>query len=289
MTQDKNGVIEIDLLQVLEAFLKKAWLIILCMVVCGVGAFCYAYYCITPTYQSSVLFYVNNNNSFSSLDTAKLSISSQDITASKDLVETYIVILKTRNTLDEVIERSGLDLTFSKLNGMISAGAVNETEVFKVVVTDTDPLRAEVIANTIAEVLPDKIASIVEGSSARVVDYAVIPTAKSAPSLTKYTTYGLIIGAVIAIIIILLMLFSDYQIHNEDYLIDTYDDIPLLGVIPDFDVRRSYGRYIGGRKYGYGRGSYNHYYYEVTDKSKSAGKDEGAQDDSTTDTASTNA
>jgi len=274
MTQDKNGVIEIDLLQVLEAFIKRAWIIILCMVLCGVGAFAYAYYCITPTYQSSVLFYVNNNNK-SALDMSDLTISAQDITASKDLVDTYIVILKTRNTLEEVIERSGLDITFSKLNSMISAGAVNETEVFKVIVTDTDPLRAEVIANTIAEVLPDKIASIVEGSSARVVDYAVIPTAKSAPSLTKYTTYGLIIGAVIAIIIILAILFSDYQIHNEDYLIETYEDIPLLGVIPDFDVHRTYGRY-GRYLYGkrYASNYYNrHYYKEIIDNKEKNGED----------------
>jgi len=259
MDRNNNGVIEIDLLQVLEAFLKKAWLIVLCMLVFGAGAFAYTFYTVAPTYQSSVLFYVNNSN-ITNIDATKINISDQDITAAKSLVDTYIVILKTRNTLDEVIEKSGVDLDYVTLNGKISAAAVNETEVFRVTVTDTDPLRAEQIANTIAIVFPTKISEIVEGSSARVVDYAVIPTRKSGPNLTNQTTKGILVGAVIACIIILVMFFMDYQIHNEDFLIDNYEDIPLLGVIPDFDVKRIYGSYRYGKRYE--KSSYG-YYYEV--------------------------
>lgn len=277
MNQNGNATIEIDLLAILETIVKKAWLIILLMIICGIGAFAYAYYTIAPTYQSTALFYVNNNN-VSGINSSKLSISSGDLTTSKDLVATYIVILKTRNTLDEVIDEAGLDMTYSQLSGKISASAVNETEVFNVTVTDTDPMRAELIANTIADVFPSKISSIVEGSSARVVDYAVIPTSKSGPSLTKYATYGLIIGAVIAILIIIAGMLMDYQIHNEDYLLSTYEDIPLLGIIPDFDKKRGYRKYGKGyKKYGYnkqgyskyGKG-YDNYYYEASKPEKKA-------------------
>lgn len=277
MNQSNQGVIEVDLLALLEAILKKAWLIILLMVIFGVGAFAYAYYTIAPTYQSSALFYVNNNN-VAGLNNSKLSITSADLSTSKDLVATYIVILKTRNTLDEVIDKAGLNMTYSQLSGKISASAVNETEVFNVTVTDTDPMRAELIANTIADVFPSKISSIVEGSSARVVDYAVIPTSKSGPSLTKYATYGLIIGAAIALIIIIAGMLMDYEIHNEDYLLTTYEDVPLLGIIPDFDKKRGYRKYgkgykkYGYNKYGYGKysKSYNNYYYEASKPEKKA-------------------
>ena len=252
MVQNKDGVIEINLLEVLDAFIKRAWLVILCVVLFAVGGFCYAFYGIKPTYKSSVMFYVNNNTQ-TELDMAKLNITSNDITAAKSLVETYIVILKTRNTLNEVIKQSGEDLEYKQLSGMVSAAAVNETEIFQVTVTSTDPLQAELLANTIADVLPQKIASIVEGSSARVVDYAVIPTKKSAPSLKKYTLIGALIGFVIASLIIIMIMLLDYQIHNEDYLIDTYPDIPLLGIIPDFDLRRYYNKYRYGKKSPYGR------------------------------------
>ncbi len=264
MVQNKDGVIEINLMEVLNAFIKKAWLVVLCVIIFAIGAFAYAFYGIAPTYKSSVLFYVNNNTTRGDVDISKLNISSADITAAKSLVDTYAVILKTRNTLNEVIARSGEDIDYKRLSGMVSAAAVNETEVFQVTVTSRDPLQAEHLANTIADVLPEKIASIVEGSSARVVDYAVIPTMKSAPSLKKYALTGALIGFVVAAVIIILMLLLDYQIHNEDYLINTYPDIPLLGVIPDFDARRIYGKYLkygGKKKYGY----YNKNYYYSTD------------------------
>ncbi|MBQ0146171.1 MAG: hypothetical protein KBS51_03530 [Lachnospiraceae bacterium] len=279
MVHNKDGVIEIDLMEVLNAFIKKAWLVVLCVIIFAICGFAYAFYGIAPTYKSSVMFYVNNNTARNEYDMTKLNISSADISAAKSLVDTYAVILKTRNTLNEVIARSGEDIDYRKLSGMVSAAAVNETEVFQVTVTSRDPLQAEHLANTIADVLPEKIASIVEGSSARVVDYAVIPTMKSAPSLKKYALTGALIGFVVAAVIIILMLLLDYQIHTEDYLINTYPEIPLLGVIPDFDMRRTYGKYLRyGRKGKYGYYKNNYYYSTDTDDTgdKSTGGDTGA-------------
>lgn len=267
MVQNKDGVIEINLLEVMNAFIKRAWLVILCVVLFAIGGFCYAFYGIAPTYRSSVMFYVNNNTTQAEIDVTKMNISSNDIMAAKSLVDTYIVILKTRNTLDEVIKQSGENIDYNRLNGMVSASAVNETEVFRVTVTSRDPMQAEHLANTIADVLPRKIASIVEGSSARVVDYAVIPTMKSAPSLKRYTLIGALIGFLFASAVIILMLLMDYQIHNEDYLIDNYPEIPLLGVIPNFELQRVYGKYFRyGRKSQYGY--YNNNYYNTDSENK---------------------
>lgn len=267
MVQNKNGVIEINLIELLNAFIKRAWLVILCVVLFAIGGFAVAFYGIQPTYKSSVMFYVNNSPTQGEIDFSKLNISSSDISAAKSLVDTYIVILKTRNTLNEVIKRSGEDIDYKKISEMISAEAVNDTEVFQVTITSKDPLQAEHLANTIADVLPDKIASVVEGSSARVVDYAVIPTMKSAPSLKKYTLSGALIGFLVASVIIILMLLLDYQIHDEDYLIDNYPDIPLLGVIPNFELQRVYSKYFRyGKKSQYGY--YNKNYYYNTDSKK---------------------
>ena len=274
MVQNKDGFIELDLPVVLNALLRKAWLIILCIVLFAVGGFCYAFYFIAPTYKANVMFYVNGNT-YAGLNATKLNISSADISVARTLVDTYRVILKTRNTLNEVIEESGENLDYSSLYGMVNASAVDDTEVFQVTVTSSDPLQAEHLANTIADVLPKKIASIVEGSSARVVDYAVIPVSKSAPDLKKYTLNGALIGLVFAAAVIIIMLLLDYQIHDEEYLVNTYPEIPILGVIPDFNTRRVYGKYI--RRTGYGN-RYDSSYYN-TDKEET--------DDTKTDEAKT--
>ena len=71
-----------------------------------------------------------------------------------------------------------------------------------------------------------------EGSSARIVDYAVVPSAKYAPSLGKNAVIGAILGFVLICGIIVVMELLDEQIHDSDYLSQTYD-IPVLAVIPD--------------------------------------------------------
>ena len=87
------------------------------------------------------MFYVNNNNL--SIGEATVSISSSDISASKSLVNSYIVILRTRETLNDVIDYSGVDRTYAQMRNMISASAVNNTEIFQEVVTSEDPAEAE--------------------------------------------------------------------------------------------------------------------------------------------------
>ena len=110
---------------------------------------------VTPKYESSAMFYVNNNSV--SLGDAALSITSSDISASRGLVQSYIVILNTRESLNDVIDYTGVSRTYKELKEMISAEAVDDTEIFKVVVTSEDSVEAEKIANGIAYILPKRI------------------------------------------------------------------------------------------------------------------------------------
>ena len=241
MKQRKEEVYEIDLIRLIKALWAHAWIIILATLVAGAAAFSYARYLITPEYSSTAMMYVNNS-SFS-IGSTNVSISSGELSAAQSLVDTYLVILKSRTTLEEVIEKSGVDYTYDELSSMISSGAVNGTEVFKITVTSTDPAEAKMLANTIADVLPKTISNVVDGSSVRVVDYAVATGHRVFPSYTKYTAIGLVIGFILSAGIIIVLDLLDDVIHDEDYLMQTYD-IPVLAIIPDLDS-------TGKKKYAY--------------------------------------
>lgn len=245
--QENNDYIEIDILQLLSALWKKAWLIIVLAVIIGAMGFSYAYFLVTPMYTSSALLYVNNNSI--SFGGQALSISTSDLSAASKLVNTYIVILGSRMTLEEVISSAHLDLTYEQLSRMVSAEQVNSTEVFKVTVKCSDPYTAEKIANTIVKVLPVKIADIVEGSNVKVVDYAVVNTRKVSPSVTKYTALGIILGVLIACLYILIEMLLDDIIHDEATLTQTFG-IPVLAAIPDLKAKdkESYNYYTYGTK-----------------------------------------
>lgn len=239
----------IDLLKLAEGLLKRAWAIALSVMLCGILAFLHAALFITPLYESQILFYVNNSSI--SLGSTSVSITPSEISAAKSLVDTYIVILETRMTLNDVISVGGLDRSYTELKRMIEAGALNDTEVFSVSVTSDDPREAEHIANTIGTVLPDKIANIVDGSSVRIVDYAVVPSTQKSPDIGRNTILGLMIGLVLSCAVICVIEVLDDQIHSEDYLIQNYGNIPLLSVIPDMLEEKPQNNYYYNRYGGY--------------------------------------
>lgn len=230
MENRNDDEMEIDLLKLARALWRRAWAIMLAAVIFGGAALTYTAIFVTPLYKAEALMYVNSSNI--SVGGAKVSISQGELTAAQSLIKTYAVILTTRTTLNDVIEQSGVSYTYEELKGMISAQSVNSTEVFSITVTSPSPREAEMLANTIARILPEKIAAIVEGSSARIVDYAVEPAKKASPSLSKNALIGAMLGFVLACGIVVIMELTDEQIHDSDYLIQTYD-IPVLAVIPD--------------------------------------------------------
>ena len=242
MTENMENTEVIELRELFGVLVQKIWAVILAAVIFGGAAFGLTYFFVDPLYQSSTLLYVNNSDI--SVGSTSFSISNSDLTAAQKLVNTYVVILRSRTVLNEVINNAGLLYTYQELYNMISAEPVDDTEVFEVVVTSRDPIEAEHIANTIADVLPDKITDIMSGSDVRIVDYAVVPSHRSSPSYTKNAVIGALLGAFVAGIIIILTYVFDENIRSEDYLTTTYPDIPLLAVIPDMNqLRQRSGAY----------------------------------------------
>ena len=105
-----QDVQEIDLLKLLKELWKRAWIILGAAFIGGILFFLYTFLFITPQYQSTALLYVNN----SSLDigSTKVNITSGDISASSSLIDTYVVILKSRTTLERAIEEGALPYNY---------------------------------------------------------------------------------------------------------------------------------------------------------------------------------
>lgn len=245
---ENEEYLEIDLKEIFYILWSRAWIIVTAGIVTAVIAFCYTYFLVTPLYQSSTSLYVNNIN----VNSNATGYSSTQLQAAQGLAATYMVILESRSVIEDVIEETELPYTYEQVKSMISASAVNETEIFKVVVTNPDPVVAADIANAIADILPGKIAGIVEGSSVRIVDYAEVATNRSYPSYKKNVVIGLAIGLVLSAGVIVLLNLLNESITSEEYLTRTYGDIPLLAVIPDSTSTKKskyYKSYYGaGRK-----------------------------------------
>lgn len=251
---EKNGEVEIDLRRVLGALLKHAWIVGIVAVICAAISFAITLFFIKPEYQSTVMFYVNNSSL--SIGDTSLDITTGDLSASRGLVKTYIIILKTRETLNDVIDYAGVDRTSGEISNMIEAEDVSSTEIFKVVVTSTDPQEAEDIASAITYILPKRINSIIEGTSARVVDQPIVPTSRSSPSYVQNTMLGFLLGFLLSVIVIMVRTVLDSTIRAEEDL-TTSGEYPVLVDVPDMEHSGKGGYYYGYRKRAYDTTSAN--------------------------------
>ena len=218
---------EVDLAGLLNAIVGHWWLVLLAAVAGALLLLFYTRLFVTPLYQSSVSFYVNNGQR------SEEKISNADITASQNLVDTYIVILKYGTTLDEVIDDADLDYTTAQLADKIDCKAINGTEVFQVMVTDPSPEAAAKIAKSIAKVLPDKVSDVIEGSSVKIVREPSVPTSPSSPNTKKNMMAGAAAGFILACLYVSLRFILDDRIRDAARMLKEQYSYPVLAVIPD--------------------------------------------------------
>lgn len=236
----------VDLWQIIRNLWKKAWIIAISTVLTGILGFMIAAFAIAPKYSSSVMLYVNNGLSVGDV----IKFSASDLTGARSLVDTYIVMLQNRTTLNKVIEKSGVDYNFDDLEDMIKAESVNGTEVMRITVTTKNPYEAADIANAIAIVLPQRIGEIIDGSSMEVVDSGAVNLKKVSPSITGYTIVGMLAGAIVSILVLIVIDMRDETIRGEEYILQNYD-YPILAKIPDLSNTdsKSYGYYYQSKNH----------------------------------------
>ena len=258
-----NGLTEVNFKRLLDAVFHRIWMILIVSVLGVAVVVAGTWFLVTPQYEASSVFYVNN--SALSIGDTSLSIESGDISASKSLVNTYIVILKDRVTLVDIIDYAGVDMHYSQLREKISAEPLDETEVFEVVVTTDDPKESEKLANAVAYILPKRIASIIDGSSVKIVSGAITPVRPSSPNYTVSAIIGFLLGLVISVGGIILRVLLDTTVRVTEDITQSCKH-PILASVPDMSAQSK----SGSAYYGYGKRSSRGKYATAKQQTKHA-------------------
>ena len=111
MSNNTNEEEYIDLGQILLTLWKYSVVILLVGILFAGLLFFYAQMFVSPKYEANALFYVNNSTF--SLSSA-VRISTGELNAASDLVDTYVAILQSRANMELVIDESGVDYTYEE-------------------------------------------------------------------------------------------------------------------------------------------------------------------------------
>lgn len=185
-------------------------------------------------YRAEISLYVYSNPEV--MTDTDVNITNSDIAQARGLTDSYMQILRSRSFLLDVLETSGLDsyMDYRALDSEIGAEAVNTTSVFKVYVYDRNPERAQLIANTIGELAPDRIISVVKSGGIEILDRAEMPSAPYAStSVRMMAMFGAIGGIALSTLWFIFVGLNDTKIRRRYEITDLFTpeimaDIPQM-------------------------------------------------------------
>ncbi|MBR2343402.1 MAG: hypothetical protein IKA64_04020 [Clostridia bacterium] len=227
-----------DLMQI---FIPKIWLIALVAVLLGAVLGVYSAFIKKDTYTSTSMIMVTKNTGGS--------VTTSDRYLAADMVEPYEIVIMSDTFLGMVIEKLEANedyssyakgMTPSVLSSMITVEKLGETELFRLNVTSGDPR----LSYAIAYVLEDQITDAEKGLSSmltysdvstKTIDEPALNTVANSKNIVRNTLIGVVGGAVLTMIVLFIASMFDVVIRDRKKLDDNFD-IPVLGVIPRFEI-----------------------------------------------------
>ena len=220
---DIDDEIEIDLRELLLELLAYWQLILISIILAGGIAFAVSKFMMVPKYQStSELYVLTKSTSITSL---------ADIQTGTSLTNDYIVVVKGRPVLEQVIQNLGLREDYKSLRDRVELNNPSNSRILEITVTDENPELAKAIADQIAKVSSAFIAEKMDQDPPTIIQSGYADGSPVSPNILKNTVLGGMLGAVLSIaLVVISYLFNDTIIGPED--IEKKLGMNVLGSLP---------------------------------------------------------
>ena len=239
---------ELDLKELFQIFWNKKVQILLIILIFIVIGIIYTVGFVTPMYSSSTTLVLAGTESSSSTNTTGAdSITTSDITINSKLVATYSELVKSKNVLRQVISNLGINVNEANLRQNVSVSSVKDTELIEITVSNENAGYSAKIANEIAKVFTEKVGEIYNINNVHVVDEAEVSSTPSNVNHAKDIVIFAFIGAVIAIMYVLIANMLDTTVKTQQD-IEKLTKCPVLASIPIYDMGMEKLKKRGGKR-----------------------------------------
>lgn len=219
----RDDEIEIDLGALFFELLGHWKMIMLSAILTGVIGLVISIFLLTPQYEStSELYVLSKSTSITSL---------ADIQMGTNLTNDYMVVVKGRPVLEQVISNLGLEENYEQLSEKVALNNPSDSRILQITVTDPDCNRAKSIADEIAEVASRFISAKMDQDPPTIISYGYADGEPVSPNVLMNTAVGVLIGAFIAMaIVVITYLLNDTIMNAED--VERKLGLNLLGTLP---------------------------------------------------------
>jgi capsular polysaccharide biosynthesis protein len=184
----------------------------------------------TPRYEATTTILVSQTPSQN-----PTSLGS-DVAGVQSLVQTVVEAVSSRPIAASVIDNLGLQMEPQTLLENASVEAVPDTQFIEVVYTDTDPARAQEVANSIGQVSSNQVSEVSAGViTAEVWEEAVQPVSPASPTPILNGLLALGLGLMFGVGLAVLLEFMDDSWRSPEE-VEEISGVPTFGVIPEFSA-----------------------------------------------------
>ncbi len=218
--------------RILQTLRQRMWTIMLVALVTTGSAMGFSLLQ-TPTYETSVLILVGQKT------TGDTNFGAPNVSDLQQLALTVAKAVPTTPIAETVVER--LNLQEESARGVlksISAEPDPGTMFVNVSYKDSDPERAQLIANTIGKVLSEKISEVSLGANAITAtlwEPATLPETPISPDPIRDGIIALVLGSLLGVVLAFLLEYVSDSWNSRDE-VEEISGVPTLGVVPKFRV-----------------------------------------------------
>ncbi|PWJ14679.1 polysaccharide biosynthesis tyrosine autokinase [Ruminococcus flavefaciens] len=230
---------------IIRLLLSHIWLIIVITVLGAGAAFGISKFLLPLQYSSHITMYVQSYTGIT-----ENANSANNISNSKQLVNTYMEVLKDDAVMNAVAEKLSKQfeenvlsqnftindsgkITPASIRSCLAISSVTDTSAVKVNATAKNAEVAAAICNDLTQVAPQYVEEAVGVGSINTIDTAKVYNTPVAPNIMKNTMIGAVAGFMLIVLIIFLIDFFDNTIKDTDALGKKYNKA-IIGDIQAF-------------------------------------------------------
>ena len=224
---------EISFFYLLSLAWEKLWALLLAGFIAGGCAFGVCTFMLADKYTATASIMVTNGAITD--NTAYEKVQGTDLSASLELTDTVVELLKTSNIFKQLENKTTYGYSYKQLKNIASISRASQDTLFVKIRFTTNSMEESInLCNAFAELVPEYVSQTLKNSNIKVVEEAD-SAPKVYPRTVVATAISAFIGIVICYIILLIVRNMNHTITSDEDISAEYG-VPLLGTVPVFEA-----------------------------------------------------
>lgn len=223
----------------MRQIISKWWLIVIFVVVFAVSGFAIAKFTYKESYNSKLMLNVSNKDS-DVQGTASQVLTASDAQASTFIANNFKILLSEGNDfitrIQEEVRIKNRECSVEELRGMITVSIGQDSTIITINVNSEDPALAYDVATAIQSVYLDIVKDAMPAVEITVADSASKAALAPDSSVLIYTALGFILGAALAIVIILITDKIQNKLLSTDDIKNNFN-VDILATVSDIKTK----------------------------------------------------